>query len=237
MAATAEAKRRVAKIVKRLKAEYPKAECALIHRTPLELAIATLLSAQCTDARVNIVTSDLFQKYRSAADFARAPIGQLEKAVRSTGFFRNKARNIQACCRQLVDKHEGEVPRDMEALVGLPGIGRKTANVVLGTAFGLSTGVVVDTHVTRLSHRLGLTAHKDAVKIERDLMELLPRSEWIEFSHRMIHHGRKVCVARKPRCARCVLSDVCPRIGVAEAGPAKKRSAEKQRARAVTSEF
>jgi endonuclease-3 len=214
MAATAEAKRRAAKVVQRLKAEYPDAECALLHDSPLELLIATILSAQCTDARVNIVTRDLFSKYRSAADFARAPIAQLEKAVQSTGFFRNKARNIKACCQQLVDEHGGKVPQDMDVLVNLPGIGRKTANVVLGTAFGLPTGVVVDTHVMRLSHRLGLTSHKDPVKIERDLMAVIPKSEWIDFSHRMIHHGRKICVARKPRCEQCVLNDVCPRIGV-----------------------
>ena len=222
MTATAEAKRYAAKIVKRLRAEYLDAECALVHRTPLELVIATILSAQCTDARVNIVTRDLFKKYRSAADFARAPIEELEKAIQSTGFFRNKARNIKACCQQLVDKYHGEVPKNLEAMVELPGVGRKTANVVLGKAFGLSTGVVVDTHVTRLSNRLGLTTHKDAVKIERDLMAVLPESEWIDFSHRLIHHGRRVCVARKPRCEQCVLNDVCPRIGVEDArNPAK----------------
>lgn len=216
MAATAEAKRRALKIVERLKEEYPEAECALIHRTPLELTIATILSAQCTDARVNIVTKDLFKKYRSAAAFAQAPIEDLERAVQSTGFFRNKAKNIKACCQQLVENHGGKIPQDLNALVKLPGIGRKTANVVLGTAFGLATGVVVDTHVTRLSQRLGLTKHTDAVKIEQDLMALLPQSEWIDFSHRLIHHGRRVCVARKPRCEQCVLLDLCPQIGVNE---------------------
>lgn len=219
MAATAEAKRHAAKIVKRLKAEYPEADCALTHRSPLELVIATILSAQCTDARVNIVTRELFEKYRSAADFAKAPIEDLETAVQSTGFFRNKARNIKACCQQLLDEHHGEVPQDMEAMVKLPGVGRKTANVVLGTAFGLPTGVVVDTHVGRLSKRMGLTKadDKDAIRIERDLIELLPKSEWIGFSHRMIHHGRKVCAARKPLCDACVLNDICPRVGVADA--------------------
>jgi endonuclease-3 len=224
MAATAEAKRRAAKIVKRLAAEYPDAECALTHRSPLELLIATILSAQCTDARVNIVTRDLFAKYRSAEAFAALPINQLEKAIQSTGFFRNKARNIKACCQELVEEHGGDVPQDLDALVQLPGIGRKTANVVLGTAFGLPTGVVVDTHVTRLSNRLGLTKHKDAVKIERDLMELLPQSEWIDFAHRMIHHGRRICVARKPRCPECVLVDICPRIGVKEVEEKAKSS-------------
>ena len=233
MAATAEAKRYAAKIVKRLKAEYPDAECALTHRTPLELTIATILSAQCTDARVNIVTQDLFKQYQSAQDFAAAPVSDLEKAVQSTGFFRNKARNIKACCQQLVDQHGGKIPQDMDQLVELPGIGRKTANVVLGTAFGLPTGVVVDTHVTRLSNRLGLTTHSDAVKIERDLIALLPKSEWIDFSHRMIHHGRRVCVARKPRCEQCVLNDICPRVGVQDARSVLKKTALKKQDKVV----
>ena len=217
MAATAEAKRYAARIIKRLKAEYPEAECALTHRTPLELTLATILSAQCTDVRVNIVTRELFKKYRSAADFAAAPIEDLEKAVQSTGFFRNKARNIKACCQQLLDEHGGKVPRNLEAMVKLAGVGRKTANVVLGTAFGIPSGVVVDTHVARLTQRLGLTAAKDPIKIERDLMAVLPQEEWIEFSHRLIHHGRKICVARKPRCEQCVLADLCPKIGVVAA--------------------
>jgi endonuclease-3 len=214
MVAITQAKHYAAKITKALRAEYPVAECALVHDTPLELLIATILSAQCTDERVNIVTKKLFQTYRSAEDFARAPVADLEKAVQSTGFFRNKARNIKACCQQLVDRYGGQVPQDMEALVELPGIGRKTANVVLGTAFGIASGVVVDTHVTRLSQRLGLTAHTDAVKIEQDLIAQFPRNEWILFSHRMIHHGRRICVARRPRCSKCVLAKWCPRIGV-----------------------
>lgn len=241
MAATPEAKRHAAKIVKRLKAEYPVAECALTHRSPLELVIATILSAQCTDARVNIVTRELFEKYRSAADFAKAPIEDLERAVQSTGFFRNKARNIKACCQQLIDEHQGKVPQDMEAMVRLAGVGRKTANVVLGTAFGMPTGVVVDTHVGRLSKRMGLTKadDKDAIRIERDLIELLPQSEWIGFSHRMIHHGRKICTARKPLCDACVLNDICPRIGVADARKVMKprvvaRSSRKSPARTRT---
>lgn len=214
MVAITQSKRHAAKITKALRAEYPVAQCALVHDNPLELLIATILSAQCTDERVNIVTQDLFRMYRSAEDFARALIADLEKAVQSTGFFRNKAKNIKACCQQLVDRYGGQVPQDMEALVELPGIGRKTANVVLGTAFGIASGVVVDTHVTRLSQRLGLTTSSDAVRIEQDLIAQLPRKEWIEFSHRLIHHGRRICVARRPRCTKCVLAKWCPRIGV-----------------------
>jgi endonuclease-3 len=165
---------------------------------------------------VNIVTKELFQRYRTAADFAQAPLPQLEKAIQSTGFFRNKAKNIKACCQTLVDRHQGEVPRDMESLVVLPGVGRKTANVVLGTAFGIASGVVVDTHVGRLSGRIGLTKSQDPVKIEQDLVRELPSSAWIDFSHRMIQHGRRVCMARNPQCGACGLSDICPRIGVAD---------------------
>jgi len=214
MIATAEAKRHAAKVVRRLKADYPDAECALVHDTPLQLLVATILSAQCTDARVNIVTKDLFKKYPTAADLARVPLPVLERAVQSTGFFRNKAKNIKACCQMLVEKYDGEVPKDLDALVELAGVGRKTANVVLGTAFGIPTGVVVDTHVGRLSQRLGLTRHKDPVKIERDLMELLPKREWIDFSHRMIYHGRQICVARRPKCEQCSMKKFCPQIGV-----------------------
>jgi len=202
------------KVVRALRADYPAAECALVHDSPLELLIATILSAQCTDARVNIVTKELFQRYRTAEDFAAAPVRDLEKAIQSTGFFRNKARNIKACCQELVDRYDGEVPRDLEALVALPGIGRKTANVVLGTAFGLPTGVVVDTHVARVSRRLGLHQEKDPVKIERVLMEILPKKEWIDFSHRMIHHGRRICQARRAKCPECSMNGFCPRVGV-----------------------
>ncbi len=215
MVAIADAKRYAAAVSRRLKAAYPNAVCALNFSSPLELLIATILSAQCTDARVNIVTKELFRKYRSAQDYADAPQQQLEKVVQSSGFFRMKAKNIKACCARLAAEFGGEVPQDFDVLVTLPGVGRKTANVVLGTAFGIAKGVVVDTHVTRLSNRLGLTRHeKDAVKIERDLMAELPRSQWIDFSHRMIHHGRKICVARKPKCDECPLGDICPRIGV-----------------------
>jgi len=213
-AAATKSTRRARQVVDRLKREYPAAECALVHATPFELLIATILSAQCTDERVNIVTQDLFAKYSTPAELAAVPTSRLEKLIQSTGFFRNKARNIHACCVKLVEEHGGEVPADLEKLVHLPGVGRKTANVVLGTAFRISSGVVVDTHVTRLSQRLGLTAHEDAVKIERDLMEQLPREEWVDFSHRLIWHGRRICKARRPLCGSCVLEKICPKIGV-----------------------
>jgi endonuclease-3 len=207
-------KKRALAVVEGLKREYPSAECALVHDTPFELLIATILSAQCTDERVNIVTKELFAKYPTPAQLAAVPIGKLEKLIQSTGFFRNKAKNIHACCRELVAEHGGQVPADMDKLVKLPGVGRKTANVVLGTAFRIASGVVVDTHVTRVSQRLGLTDEEDAVKIERDLIALLPQEEWIDFSHRMIWHGRRVCKARKPLCGSCVLNEICPKIGV-----------------------
>jgi endonuclease-3 len=213
-AARRPAKERAPEIVALLKQEYPDVECALVHDTPFELLIATILSAQCTDERVNIVTKDLFAKYRTPAALAAVPIKQLEKLIQSTGFFRNKAKNIHECCVKLVDEHDGEVPAELDKLVALPGVGRKTANVVLGTAFGIASGVVVDTHVTRLSQRLGLTREEDAVKIERDLIGLLPSNEWIDFSHRLIWHGRRVCKARKPLCEQCVLNEVCPKVGV-----------------------
>lgn len=208
------ARQRALVVVRRLAAEYPNAKCALNFRNTLDLLVATVLSAQCTDTRVNIVTRGLFSKYRTAADYAGTTQPELEEDIRSTGFFRNKAKSIRECCRLLVERHGGEVPDRIEDLVDLPGIGRKTANVILGTALGLSTGVVVDTHVRRLSNRMGLTRHHDPEKIERVLMNRLPREEWINFSHRMIHHGRKVCAARKPACDRCCLSDICPKIGV-----------------------
>ncbi len=214
MVVSVDSKRYAAKVLKILRREYPEATCALNFRTPLELLVATILSAQCTDQRVNQVTLDLFRKYRTAADYAEAPQEQLEKDIQSTGFFRNKAKSIIGCARVLCDEFGGKVPQDLDALVAMPGIGRKTANVVLGTAFGLATGVVVDTHVTRVSRRLGLTTQKDAVKIEQDLMSLVPKSEWVAFSHRVIHHGRRICAARKPQCSACSLQSLCPRIGV-----------------------
>jgi len=207
-------KKHARQVVALLKREYPDAECALVHDTPFELLVATILSAQCTDERVNIVTKELFAKYSTPAALAAVPIKQLEKLIQSTGFFRNKAKNIHDCCVKLVNEHGGEVPAALDQLVRLPGVGRKTANVVLGTAFRIASGVVVDTHVTRLSQRLGLTEHEDAVKIERELIELLPQDEWIDFSHRMIWHGRRVCKARRPLCGSCILEKICPKVGV-----------------------
>jgi endonuclease III len=212
----AEVKRRAQKVVRLLNKEYPDAVCALVHQSPFELLVATILSAQCTDERVNMVTPGLFKKYPDPAAFAAAPLPAIEKAIQSTGFFRNKAKSIKACSTALVEKYDGEVPQDLPSLVELAGVGRKTANVVLGVAFNKATGVVVDTHVGRLSRRLGLTANEDAVKVEADLMQLLPKKEWIGFSHRMIYHGRRVCIARKPKCDQCVMLSFCPRIGVAK---------------------
>jgi endonuclease-3 len=208
-------KARVAQIVRRLAQEYPDAHCALHHKNAFELLVATILSAQCTDERVNVVTPALFKKYPTPATFAAAPQEAIEKAIQSTGFFRNKAKSIKAASQALVEKHSGQVPRELDEMVALAGVGRKTANVVLGVAYGKATGVVVDTHVGRLSRRLGLTANDDPVKVESDLMAILPQSEWIDFSHRLIHHGRRICQARKPKCDACVLAALCPKIGVA----------------------
>jgi endonuclease-3 len=207
----AERRQRVEEILPILKRTYPDARCRLDHHNPLELIVATILSAQCIDDRVNIVTKDLFRKYRSAADYARSPQATLEKQIQSTGFFRNKAKSLRGMASSLVEKHGGRVPDTMEALTELPGVGRKTANVVLGNAFGKNIGVVVDTHVTRLANRLGLTKHKiDAVKIEQDLMQVVPQDEWTLFAHLLIHHGRAICQARKPRCTQCPLLEYCP---------------------------
>jgi len=199
----------MAEILVRLQKLYPDARCSLDYADPLQLLVATILSAQCTDARVNQVTPALFRRYPAARDFAAADPGALEDAIRSTGFYRNKARSLIACCRQLVAHHDGRVPADLDSLVQLPGIGRKTANVVLGNAFGIP-GVVVDTHVARLARLLALTVQTDPNKIERDLMEVVPRGEWTQLAHLFIVHGRRVCVARRPRCAECVLNDLCP---------------------------
>jgi endonuclease-3 len=203
-------KQRARKIVALLKKTYPDARCSLNYSNPLELLVATILSAQCTDERVNIVTADLFRKYRTAEDYSNAPQGDLEQDIRSTGFFRNKAKAIQGACRLIVERHGGRVPDSIEELIALPGVARKTANVVLGNAFGVASGVVVDTHVSRLSERLGLTAHKQPEKIERDLMGLIPERDWIDFSHLMIYHGRAVCKARSPLCDRCAVERLCP---------------------------
>jgi endonuclease-3 len=209
-------KAQAARVVERLKADYPGATCALENETPFELLVATILSAQCTDARVNMVTPELYRRWPTAVEMADAPIKALEKVIQSTGFYRNKAKNIKAASGAIVERHNGEVPRDMEQLVALPGVGRKTANVVLGTAFGMASGVVVDTHVTRLSQRLGLTKHTDAVKIEQDLMRIVPQEEWVDFSHRLIFHGRQICTARKPKFPECSMRAFCPKIGVIE---------------------
>ena len=205
---------RLKKIIAGFQRTYPYAHCELTHADPLQLLVATILSAQCTDKRVNIVTKDLFKKYRSASDFADAPAAELEQAIKSTGFFRSKAKNIQNCCRKLVERHGGKVPRTMEELIQLDGVGRKTANVVLGNAFNVVVGVIVDTHAMRLSRRLGLTREQTPEKIERDLMNLLPRSHWLLFSHWLVWHGRRRCYARKPDCANCEVLKWCPQIGV-----------------------
>ncbi len=203
-------KKRTAEIIKRLKKAYPDAHCALNHTNPFELLIATILSAQCTDERVNIVTADLFRKYRGPEDFVQASQEELERDIHSTGFFRNKAKNIKAASQRLIEVYGGEIPQSMEEILTLGGVARKTGNVVLGNAFGIASGVVVDTHVSRLSQRLGLTQEKTPEKIERDLQELVPQKDWVMFSHWLIYHGRQVCNARKPKCLECVLGDICP---------------------------
>jgi endonuclease-3 len=203
-------KARTEEILARLSAAYPESRCSLDFTAPLELLVATVLAAQCTDERVNQVTPALFRRYPTARHYAEAPLPDLEEMVRTTGFYRNKARALQNLGRALVADHGGEVPAEMEPLNALPGVGRKTANVVLGNAFGKAVGVVVDTHVQRLSRRLGLTGETDPEKIERDLMPLVPQEAWTLWSHLLIDHGRAVCKARKPECPRCVLADLCP---------------------------
>lgn len=194
-----------------LKATYPQAKCSLDFKDPLQLIVATILSAQCTDERVNIVTKELFRKYPTAKDYAAVPQERLEKEIQSTGFFRNKAKSLRGMAAALVERHGGKVPQTMDELTQLPGVGRKTANVVLGNAFGKSVGVTVDTHVTRVSNRLGLTKHAvDAVKIEQDLMKVVPQEQWTLWSHLLIHHGRAICQARKPKCDQCPLLPHCP---------------------------
>jgi endonuclease-3 len=212
---------RTRRIIRELARLYPDAHCALVHENPLQLLVATILSAQCTDVRVNLVTPALFTRYPDAAAYANADRMELEGMIQSTGFYRNKAQNIMKCCHQLVARHGGEVPRTMEELMPLPGIGRKTANVILGNAFGVP-GIPVDTHVGRLSRRMGLTRHKNPVKVERVLMALVPQEEWTMFGHRMIYHGRRVCHARNPRCDQCALAALCPKIGVRRKKRTKK---------------
>ena len=199
-------------IIKRLKKTYPNARIALDHSCPMELLVATILSAQCTDKRVNIVTKDLFRKYKSVSDYANANIHALEQDIRSTGFYRNKAKNIINAAKMILGTYNGKVPRTMEEILELPGVARKTANIVLGNAYGVVVGIAVDTHVRRVSQRLGLTENEDPVKIEQDLMKLVPEKDWFVFSYLFQSLGRDACVARNPRCPRCVLNDLCPKI-------------------------
>jgi endonuclease-3 len=202
------------KVVSVLKKTYPDAECALRHDNPFQLLAATILSAQCTDERVNMVTPQLFKKYPTPQELAKATQRDVETIIQSCGFYRNKATNLRGMAQALVDRHDGELPRDLEALTALPGVGRKTANVVLGTAFGIPSGVVVDTHVKRISKLLGLTDSTNPEIVERDLAAILPKSEWINYSHRLIHHGRAICIARRPKCRECPLLKLCPRVGL-----------------------
>ena len=215
---SSERKKRAGKVVRGLAKTYPDVECALLYQSPYELLVATILSAQCTDERVNKTTPALFKKYPDFAALAKSTQPAVEKLVKSTGFFRAKAKNIRGMAKTVVEEHNGELPVDFEALVKLSGVGRKTANVVLGTAFGIPSGVVVDTHVKRISNLLGLTSSKNPEIIERDLIELLPKKEWINYSHRMIHHGRQICIARRPNCPECPLLKCCPRVGLPPLG-------------------
>lgn len=205
---------RARRIVGVLKKTYPEFRCELTFANPLQLLVAVILSAQCTDKRVNIVTPALFKRYRTAKEFAESRIEELEELIRTTGFFHNKAKNIRACCAELVARHNGEVPRTMEELHALPGVGRKTANVVLAEAFRISVGVIVDTHVIRLTNRFGIIKGSDAVKIESQLMKLVPQEDWIAWSHCLVWHGRRRCSARKPDCAGCEIAEICPKLGV-----------------------
>jgi len=224
-----ERKKRMSAILPILKRTYPDAKCSLDFRTPLELLVATILSAQSTDVRVNLVTKDLFKKYRSPQDYAKAPPEQLEQDIHSTGFYRNKTKSLKGMAAALIERHGGKVPQTMEELVELPGVGRKTANVVLGNAFDVHVGVVVDTHVTRVANRLDLTDHaSDAVKIEQDLMQVVPKEDWTLFAHLLIHHGRAICTARNPQCEQCPLLPHCPAgqqmVKAKSKPPGKKKS-------------
>jgi len=207
---TDELKKRTRDIIRRLKRAYPGAKCSLNHSNPFELLVATILSAQSTDDRVNIVTADLFRKYKKPEDYLKVPPSELEKDIHSTGFFRNKTKSIQGTAKLLTEQYGGEVPHTMDELLEFPGVARKTANVVLGNAFGIKAGVVVDTHVTRLSHRLGLSEEKTAEKIEQDLIPIVPKKDWVIFPHLMIYHGRKICKARNPLCEECTIEKLCP---------------------------
>ncbi|OYT72554.1 MAG: endonuclease III [Chloracidobacterium sp. CP2_5A] len=223
-------RRRMQAVIRRLRRAYPDARCSLNYTTPLELLVATILSAQCTDERVNLVTKDLFQKYRSAADYAQADLETLQADIRSTGFYRNKAKALQGMGQRLVEAFGGEVPRAMDDLLTLPGVARKTANVVLGNAFGQAPGVVVDTHVRRLSARLGFSNAPTPEKIERDLMAMTPRRHYVMLPHWLIFHGRAVCRARGPRCGECVLADLCPAAGASQSARTPPRESRRQAA-------
>jgi endonuclease III len=207
---TPEEKQRTRKIISLLRKEYPDVQCSLNFSSPLELTIATILAAQCTDERVNIVTADLFRKYHKPEDYLKVPIAELEQDIRSTGFFRNKAKSIQGACKLIVEKFGGQVPQNFNDLLTLPGVARKTANVVMGNAFGIASGVVVDTHVSRITQLLRLTSNTTPEKIEQDLVGLVPQQDWIDFSHLLIYHGRAVCIARRPQCDSCTLEKLCP---------------------------
>ena len=207
---TDELKTRTRDVIRRLKRAYPDAKCSLNHSNPFELLVATILSAQCTDERVNIVTADLFRKYKKPEDYLKVSPRELEKDIQSTGFFRNKTKSIQGTSKVLTEEYGGQVPHTMDELLELPGVARKTANVVLGNAFGVKAGVVVDTHVTRLSHRLAFSREKTAEKIEQDLIEIVPKKDWVIFPHLLIAHGRKICKARNPLCAECPIEKLCP---------------------------
>ena len=213
-----EIKKRARRVVRGLARSYADVQCALKHNSPYQLMVSTILSAQCTDERVNMTTPALFAKYPNFEELAAAKQPSLEKLIKSTGFFRAKATNLRGMAKAVVEKHDGQLPTDIDQLVELPGVGRKTANVVLGTAFGIPTGVVVDTHVKRISGLLGLTESKNPDIIERDLMALIPKKEWINFSHRLIHHGRRICIARRPKCTECPLLKTCPRVGLPALG-------------------
>lgn len=210
-------KKRTSGIYSKLRKNYPDAKCALHYKNPLQLLVATILSAQCTDVRVNKVTPPLFKKYKTSADFAKAKPADVQKFVRSTGFFQNKTKSILGACKAISDDHKGQVPDNMQDLVKLPGVGRKTANVILGNAFNIP-GITVDTHMGRLSRRMGLTKQTDPVKVELDLMQLVPKKEWTRFSHIMIYHGRAICNARKPLCSKCSVEKLCPKVGVTKHG-------------------
>jgi endonuclease-3 len=228
----ADKKSRARKVIGLLKKAYPDAHTSLNHTNALELLIATMLSAQSTDATVNIVTADLFRKYRSCKDYVDVPRSELEQDIHATGFFRNKAKALQGACAMIQEKFGGRVPETMEDMVRLPGVGRKTANVVLGNAFGIAAGIVVDTHVARLSQKLGFTDNKDPEKIEKDLMEIVPKADWIIFPHLLIYHGRRICIARKPKCAECVVEKLCPgsllKLGKDRSKARARRSAKPQ---------